>query len=62
MSCDVEFIWTPGHEGIRGNELADEERKKAAQGETSLSIELPPILRGKPLPISISATRQTLKM
>ena len=61
MRCEVNFVWTPGHEGIAGNELADVEAKKAAQGESSPTIELPPMLRKKPLPTSISAARQSLK-
>ena len=61
MQCKVKFIWTPGHEGILGNEYADEQAKLAAQGESSPTSELPPLLRRKPLPTSISATRQTLK-
>lgn len=59
--CKIEFVWTPGHEGIKGNELADEQAKLAAQGEASPRNELPPFLRRKPLPTSISATRQSLK-
>jgi ribonuclease HI len=59
--CDVEFVWTPGHEGIEGNENADKEAKRAAQGESSPLPNLPPFLRKKPLPTSISATRQVMK-
>ena len=59
--CRVEFIWTPGHEGIFGNETADAEAKKAAEGESSIPKSLPQFIRQKPLPISIAATRQTLK-
>jgi len=59
--CKVELVWTPGHEGIDGNEKADEEAKRATQGESSLAKDLPAFLRRKPLPISISATRQLLK-
>ena len=61
MTSEVEFIWTPGHEGIIGNELVDTEAKAAAQGDSSPTSELPPLLRKKPLPISISSTRQVLK-
>jgi ribonuclease HI/exonuclease III len=39
--------WTAGHEGIEGNETADEEAKKAARGQSSSSDKplLPPYLR-----------------
>jgi len=59
--CEVEFVWTPGHEDIDGNEQADEAAKSAAMGETSETENLPVFLRRKPLPVSISATRQLLK-
>ena len=59
--CKVDFIWTPGHEGIEGNEIADEEAKLAAQGKSSSPKDLPPSLRKKALPISISATCQKLR-
>jgi hypothetical protein len=59
--CEVHFVWTPGHEEIEGNERADEEAQSVAKGESSTVNQLPPILRRKRLPISISATRQILK-
>jgi len=59
--CEVELTWTPGHEGIEGNELADQEAKRASQGDSSGTKELPAFLRRKRLPVSISATRQLLK-
>ena len=46
----VEFIWTPGHEGVDGNERADEEAKqeetpvrqgtfqRSSDGNPSLSV------------------------
>lgn len=49
--------WVPGHLDIRGNELADEAAKDAAQGRTSPSDALPLILR-HPLATSSSAVRQ----
>ena len=61
VKCEVNFVWTPGHEGIEGNEKADEAAKDAASGQTSKTKDLPPFLRRKPLPVSISATKQLLK-
>ncbi|KAJ7655712.1 hypothetical protein DFH06DRAFT_903590, partial [Mycena polygramma] len=50
--------WAPGHIGIAGNERADEEAKKAAQGKDSSNLEeIPPELHGE-LPWSKSAVRQ----
>ena len=46
--------WTAGHVGIDGNEKADCEAKKAANGSTSPAKQLPRYLR-KPLPINPSA-------
>ena len=36
--------WIAVHKGVIGNERVDEEAKRAAQGESSLPEELPPIL------------------
>lgn len=29
--CKVKLVWTPGHEGIEGNERVDEEAKAAVE-------------------------------
>ena len=60
VRCKVKFVWTPGHEDIDRNERADEAAKSAASGLSSSPRDLT-ILRRKPLPVSISATRQHLK-
>ena len=60
-SCTVEFIWTPSHKDIFGNETADTEAKRAAQGKMSPLKDLPLLLQKKPLPISIAATRQAMR-
>ena len=59
--CKFTFVWTPGHEGISGNEIADEEAKLAAQGESSPPHNLPTFLCKKSLPLSISTMCQRLK-
>ena len=51
----------PGHKGISGNEIADEEAKLAAQGESSPPHNLSTFFCKKPLPVSKSATHQRLK-
>jgi len=53
----LQMHWVPGHSGNKRNERADEEAKKAAQGETSEAKFLPPF-SCKPLPASVSALRQ----
>lgn len=49
--------WTAGHEGIEGNEEADREAKKAAEGTNSERRALPAYLR-KPLPINPAAVKR----
>ena len=50
--------WTAGHVGIDGNELIDEEAKKAAKGQSSPPSSLPCLLRQK-LKISTAALKQS---
>jgi len=55
------FTWVPGHLGFEPNEVADEEAKRAARGETSNRSSLPKQLRGGEIPCSVSAMRQAHK-
>lgn len=50
--------WTAGHCGIEGNEKADREAKRAAEGNSSDATKLPKYLKKK-LKKSITALRQT---
>lgn len=52
--------WTAGHAGIPGNETADREAKRAAEGQQSERKSLPTILRRK-LATNPSAVQQHLK-
>src|SRR6266481_85701 len=47
--------WISGHDGIRGNELADAEAKKAASMDSSPAMALPAKLRVPELPFSLTA-------
>ncbi|KLO06487.1 hypothetical protein SCHPADRAFT_814851, partial [Schizopora paradoxa] len=49
--------WTPGHSGITGNEMGDEEAKRAAAGDSSPKKDLPKVFQ-KRLPHSVSARKQ----
>ena len=49
------------HEGIEGNERADELAKQATEEGSSPNRRLPVFIRRKGLPASISATRQVMK-
>jgi ribonuclease HI len=54
---NLQVHWVPGHSDFAPNERADEEAKKAAQGDSIDVKSLPKLLR-KCLPLSISALRQ----
>jgi len=56
----IHLTWIPGHADIPGNQVADEQARAAAAGESSPPKELPPILR-RPLPLSLSATKSRQK-
>ncbi|KAF9257828.1 hypothetical protein L218DRAFT_878495 [Marasmius fiardii PR-910] len=52
-SPKITFRWIPGHHGIEDNEMADEEAKKAASGDSSTTHRLPELLRQQ-LPSSLA--------
>lgn len=56
---DLHISCTLGHVGFQPNKRANELAKEAAQGLSSDAKSLPQFLRRKPLPHSISASRQT---
>jgi ribonuclease HI len=53
----VQVKWISSHRGVAGNERADEEAKRAAQGESSPPHLLPPLLCNS-LPYSATAMKQ----
>jgi ribonuclease HI len=53
----IRLRWIPGHQGVKGNEAADVEAKRAAEGETSPGKDLPKILK-KELPTNKAAAKQ----
>ncbi|KAI0281745.1 hypothetical protein BC826DRAFT_866296, partial [Russula brevipes] len=56
----ITIRWTAGHQGIEGNELADQEAKLAAHGSSSDTKLLPRYLRRKML-TNASAIKQAHK-
>jgi len=56
----IKLCWMPGHVGIKGNEEADVEAKKATEGQTSRPDKLPHTLKNK-IKISKSALNQSFK-
>lgn len=52
--------WTPGHSGIAGNEMGDEEAKRAAAGDSSAKKDLRKTFQKK-LPHSVSARKQAYR-
>jgi len=56
----LKMLWTPGHEGIEGNEKADLEAKQEAEGEHR-NRRINSIILENGLPRSKPATRQHLK-
>lgn len=57
---DATLRWSPGHEGIHRNEMADKEAKASATSRANNSerAHLPHYLRHSTLPLSISALKQ----
>jgi len=55
---EMRMRWMPGHEGIPGNERADEEAKRVAKGESSEQCRLPMVCSGE-LPVSRLAACQS---
>ncbi|KLO16684.1 hypothetical protein SCHPADRAFT_822815 [Schizopora paradoxa] len=59
-SIQLRGHWTPGHSGITGNELGDDEAKRAAAGYSSARHKLPKAFQ-KQLPHSVSARKQAYR-
>ena len=57
LTGPLRLNWISGHSDVEGNERADELAKLAAQGQSSPTPELPPILR-RPLPHSATVEKQ----
>jgi ribonuclease HI len=56
----ITFGWISSHSGVPGNEMADREAKKAAEGQSSRRDLLPTLLR-KPLLKSATATKRVFR-
>jgi ribonuclease HI len=57
LQTPLKILWIPGHSKVSGNKEADNLAKRAAQGQSSPSADLPPLLH-KPLPYSADAEKQ----
>jgi len=57
----ISISWASGHNGVAGNEWADDEAKKAIGEGSSPSTDLPQILRGEELPCSLTAAGLAFK-
>ena len=53
-SRQLSINWVSGHDGVYGNEYADEEARKVACNRSSLENELPEVLQGHALPYSLA--------
>ena len=61
-NLQLKISWISGHDGITGNDKADEEAKMAAQGASSPWNELPPLLQSGPLLLSSTTAKQHYRL